>query len=53
LGKLLNKPPVAKLGFKLGGSTAGKPIEQALREGLITDILVAVAIRGDFPLWPP
>ena len=52
LGVLLNESPVAKLSFKLGGQVAGKPIEQALREGLITDILVAVAIRGDQPLRP-
>lgn len=52
LGTLRNKPPVGKLSFKLGGSIDGKPIEQALREGLITDILVAIAIHGDLPLWP-
>ena len=52
LGVLRNESPVAKLSFKLGGQVAGKPFEQALREGLISDILVAVAIRGDLPLWP-
>lgn len=52
LGVLRNESPLAKLGFKLGGRIAGKPIEQAIREGLITDILVAVSIRGDLPLWP-
>lgn len=50
-GQLRDKPPVAKLAFKLGGTVDGKPIEQAFREGLITDILVAVAIRGELPLW--
>jgi hypothetical protein len=52
LGVLRDKPPMAKLSFKLGGNVGGKPIEQALREGLITDIVVAVAIRGELPLWP-
>jgi hypothetical protein len=52
LGAPLKESPVAKLSFKLGGTIAGKSIEQALREGLITDILVAVAIRGDQPVWP-
>jgi hypothetical protein len=51
LGVLRNESPLGKLSFKLG-QVAGKPFEQALREGLITDILVAVAIRGDLPLWP-
>jgi len=52
LSVLLNESPVAKLSFKVGGRVAGKSIEQALREGLITDILVAVSIRGDQPSWP-
>lgn len=52
LGAPLKESPVGKLSFKLGSSFAGKPIEQALREGLITDIFIAVAIRADQPLWP-
>ena len=52
LGVLRNESPMATLSFKLGGRVAGKPVEQALRDGLITDILVAVAIRGELPLWP-
>lgn len=52
LGELRDKSPVAKLSFKLDGKVAGKSIEEALRDGLINDILVVVAIRGDSPMWP-
>jgi len=49
---LRDKSPIGTLSFQLGGLIAGKQFEDALREGLITDILVAVAIRGDLPPWP-
>ena len=52
LGVLHDKPPMGKLSFKLGGQVDRKPIEQALREGLITDVIVAVAIRGELHPWP-
>lgn len=52
LGNIRDKPSVGKLSFKLGGSLNNKPIELALREGLITDILIAVSVRGELPLWP-
>jgi len=47
-----DKPPLGTLSFQLGGLIDGKPIEEAMRQGLITDILVSVAIRADLPPWP-
>lgn len=52
LGNTQDPSSVGRLSFKLGGSFNNKPIENALREGLITDILVAVSVRGQLPLWP-
>ena len=51
-GKFADKEPIGDLSFKLGGSIGGKSIDEALRAGDITDILVAIAVRGDLPLWP-
>jgi hypothetical protein len=47
-----DKPPLGTLSFQLGGQIDGKLFEEAMRQGLITDILVAVAIRAELPPWP-
>jgi hypothetical protein len=47
-----DKPPLGTLSFQLGGQIDGKPFEDAIRQGLITDIFVAVAIRAELPPWP-
>jgi len=47
-----DKPPLGTLSFKLAGQIDGKPLDEALRQGLITDIFVAVAIRAELPPWP-
>lgn len=46
-----DKPPLGTLSFQLGGQIDGKPFEDAIRQGLITDIFVAVAIRAELPPW--
>jgi|GEM_PF-5047049 hypothetical protein len=51
-GKFEGKPPIGDLSFKLGGSIGTKSIDEALRAGDITDILVAIAVQADLPLWP-
>ncbi|MCS5700796.1 hypothetical protein NZK32_17275 [Cyanobium sp. FGCU-52] len=49
---LRDQPPLGTLSFQLAGQIDGKPFEEAMRQGLITDIQVAVAIRADLPPWP-
>jgi hypothetical protein len=49
---LRDEPPLGFLSFQLGGQIDGKPLDEALRQGLITDIFVAVAIRAELPPWP-
>jgi hypothetical protein len=49
---LRDQPPLGTLSFQLAGQIDGKPLDEALRQGLITDIFVAVAIRAELPPWP-
>lgn len=48
---LRDEPPLGFLSFQLGGQIDGKPLDEALRQGLITDVFVAVAIRAELPPW--